>query len=153
MTARFVHNTAGEYVAFVAHGHLFTPSGGWLGVLERKQVFNPEGQLVGELLPDDRVVRDRTLLAWKVALRPRSPMRPPPPLPPKRLLFLPGLFYPLEDVFLGLRRSLTALFSVAELLRIDQLHGCVLEAADGTFLGRIVHQPSTEDAISNFENP
>lgn len=153
MDIRYVRNTAGDYVAFVAGESVFTPGGAWLGALRQSRVYNPEGFLVGALLPDDRIVRDRTLPQSKAVSRPKAPMHPVRPLPPKRGLFLPECTHPVEDVFQGLRRPLTALVPLPEVVRVAEFHGCVVRAADGTFLGRISRDPRAAGSIANAAEP
>ena len=72
---------------------------------------------------DDRLARDWSLGPSKQVLPPRSPMRPPRPLRPNQRLFMPAFRYPLEDVFQGIRRPLTAIPSILQLQQLPSLGG------------------------------
>ena len=150
---RYVYNTSGYYVAFLQAEQLFTPDCCWLGVLKREEVYNTAGIFVGFLRSDDRVIRDRTARLPKQILRPITPLRPIRPLPPKRHLFMPALSPPLEDVFEGLRRPLTALTPLGRLEQLDQLYGCTLVAADGTLLGTFSRDRSDEESLADPAGP
>lgn len=149
MTVRTVHNTRGEYVAFVSSGHLFTPDTRWLGIVVDDRVYNTQGFLVGILSPDDRLARDWSLGPSKQVLPPRSPMRPPRPLRPNQRLFMPAFRYPLEDVFQGIRRPLTAIPSILQLQQLPSLGGASIIAHDGTFLGLVSSDVEDERSIAN----
>jgi hypothetical protein len=149
MIVRYVHDTRGEYVAFVANGHLFTPECQWLGVVqERAEVYNIEGAFIGHLQADDRLVRNVVSQLPKQILRPKPPLAPMRPLPPKRKLFMPTVSAPFEDVFLGTRRALTFLASLIRLQQLNELQGCTLVAEDGTFLGRISRDHSDPESLA-----
>jgi hypothetical protein len=147
---RYVRNTSGEYTAFVISGHLFAPGCEWLGVLQGMELFDTEGEHVGTLWPDDRLIRNRTGGQRRSILKPRWPIRPVRPLPPKRGLFLSAVAPPYEDVFEALVRPLTALATVARLQRMYSYEGTSLVAADGTFLGLISRHRSHEESLGNL---
>jgi hypothetical protein len=149
MSVRFLFDTAGEYVAFVSQGHLFTPECEWLGVVAaRDEVYDTRGMYIGVLQADDRLVRNRAAQLPRQILAPRAPMRPVRPLPPRRRLFMPAVPPSYEDLFHGARRSLTVLTPLPRLAELDLLQGASIVADDGTFLGRISRDPTDADAIA-----
>ncbi len=154
---RYVRNTSGEYTAFVVSGHLFTPGCEWLGVLQGTEIFDTEGEHIGTLWPDDRLIRDRTGGQRRSILKPRWPIRPVRPLPSKRGLFLPAVTPPYEDVFEALVRPLTALATPARLQVMYRCEGTSLVAADSTFLGLLSRDRSQEESLGNraglYRNP
>lgn len=149
----YVYNTVGEYVAFVHGGHLFTPDCTWLGRIRGREVDNTEGELIGTLTPEGRVVRDRSAQIVLRTLIPRPPMRPVRPMRPKRHLLMERLFRPLEDVFLGLRRPLGALVPVGRLVALDALAGAEIVAHDGTFLGRLSRSSNEPGSLADLSSP
>lgn len=146
---RYVHNTVGEYVAFVVGGHLFTPGCSWLGIVDDgREVYNTEGMYIGELQPDDRLVRSLVAQLPKQVLRPQVPLVPVRPLPARRRLFMPAVPPSYEDVFQGTRRTLTFLTSLHRLAELNDLSGAALVAGDGTFLGRVSHDPTDAESLA-----
>jgi hypothetical protein len=149
MSVRYVHDTAGEYVAFVSQEHLFTPECEWLGVVRAaREVYNTGGLYIGELQPDDRVVRNLASQLPRQILPPRAPMRPIRPIPPRRRLFMPAVSPSYEDLFHGARRSLTVLTPLPRIAELHLLRGASIVADDGTFLGRISHDPTDSGSIA-----
>lgn len=99
MSVRYIFNTSGEYVAFVDSKNIFSPNGNWLGFIERgNEVYDKDGQFIGYLLDDDRIVRKRNELKPRV-MRPLRPIRPIRPIRPLRRLRMLRLPHPYEDVF------------------------------------------------------
>ncbi|MQA92171.1 MAG: hypothetical protein GEU90_18425 [Gemmatimonas sp.] len=148
MEIKYVYNTVGEYVAFISAGNLFTPLCDWLGtVRDESEVHNTLGEAIGVLYPDGRLVRDRSRGVVAPSWRPRSPLRPIRPLPPKRHLLIARLELPLEDVFSGLRRPITNLASMATLEALNDLAGADVVAHDGTFVGRLSRNPADRDSL------
>jgi hypothetical protein len=102
VAARYVFRTDGEYVAFLEEGFLFSSGGDWLGfVTNGGEVFARNGNFLGYLLQDDRIVRagvERRWYTFDLPSAPPTPIRPPAPLRRLRMVPFPR---PLEDVFEG----------------------------------------------------
>ena len=100
MAVRYIFNTSGDYVAFVQNENLFAPNTEWIGFIKNgNEVYYPDGQFLGYILSDDRIVRKKYELPKLRQLRPLTPLRPLRPLTPLRRLRMPRLPYPYEDVF------------------------------------------------------
>jgi glycosyltransferase involved in cell wall biosynthesis len=100
MSLRYVFNTSGDYVAFVVGDNIFDPDSDWLGFIRNgNEVYGTDGEFVGYLLEDDRVVRNRAEMRRMRLARPFRPMRPFRPFRPFRRLRMPRLPYPYEDAF------------------------------------------------------
>ena len=97
---RYLFNTRGQYIGFVAGDNVFTPQSRWLGfIINGNELFSPQGKFVGYVLDDDRIVRKRDEYP-RLPLLPRIPPLPPlPPLPPMPRLPKPPLPHPYEDVY------------------------------------------------------
>lgn len=96
---RYIYNTAGQYVAFIRNGTLYSPRGEWLGfVVQSNNVFDKSGHYLGFIFTDDRVLRriddpDKQYVAPAV-----QENTAPAPAPLKRLpMIAPPLGY--RDVF------------------------------------------------------
>ncbi|MFH0782176.1 MAG: hypothetical protein V2B20_09535 [Pseudomonadota bacterium] len=99
MSIRYIYNTSGEYVAFVQDNNLFNQNSEWLGFIEiGNEVYSKEGEFIGYLLDDDRVIRNKNERKMR-RMRPLTPLRPLRPLRPMRRMRMPKLPYPYEDVF------------------------------------------------------
>ena len=149
----YLRNTWGEYVAFIAADGLFTPQCEWLGVLRGPEVFDTQGEYIGALWPDGRLVRNRSGGLHRSILRPRRPLRPVRPLPPRRGLFLPEINSPNEDVFHGLIRPLTGLPTLGHLQGMFAYAGASLVAGDDSFLGLVTRDRSAPDSLNDPGGP
>jgi hypothetical protein len=153
MTVRYLHNTSGEYVAFVSGSGIFAPDATWLGVLVGETVHNTLGDPVGFLKADDRLIRLCATSAERQIPQPRHPLPPVRPIPPKRKLFMEAVTHPYEDVFLRAGATLRALLSWTRLQELEELQGCSVGAADGTFLGTIARDPAVPGSLADVAGP
>src|SRR4051794_31004439 len=100
MSNRYIFNTAGKYVGFVANESLFDPSGNWLGFLrDGNRVYDPSGQFLGYLMEDDRVARLESEPPKPRVMPPPRPLTPLRPLAPLARLPMIPLLPPWHDVF------------------------------------------------------
>jgi hypothetical protein len=156
MSIRHLFDTAGESVAFIAGTDLFSRDCDWLGVVAGAEVYNVEGQFVGWIDEADRLVRTRAVELGKEICRPRRPMTPVRPIPPKRRLVAPNVPPSRQDVFGSLRRTPTALPTFARIMEIGRLEGCRIVGDDGAFLGLISRSREAEsiaDAGGPYGDP
>lgn len=149
MNLRYLRNTAGDFVAFAQGDDLFTPTGDWLGVIRGGEVWDPFGEHIGMLWADGRLVRNRAAGPRRSILKPKQPLRPVRPLPPKQGLFLPAISLPEEDVFQGLVRPLTGLMPLSRVQGVGALQGAALVAQDGAFLGIVSRDWTVPDSIAH----
>lgn len=148
MSPRYIFNTAGEYVAFVQNGCLFSSDCEWLGVIVNgNEVFNTEGQHVGFLLTDDRIARDKRVSRFRRIARPARPARPPRPARPLRRLRMVKMPYPYEDVFSY--PDLTKLHPAHKIPSFDHLLGAHVIAHDNQSLGVISTSRYDQNSLSN----
>lgn len=156
MAARYLFNTAGNYVAFQQGTNVFSPSADWIGfIVGGNQLYATDGNFLGYVLDDDRVARSTSespRAQLGLIQRPAKPMRPLRPLKPLKRLRKPRLPHPYVDVFedgvvgtepgtLGPDVSLNAL--------IDSQ----LVAADGTALGNVNTNLYDTDSLTNQFGP
>jgi hypothetical protein len=153
MTIRHIYNTLGESPAFIADGHLFTARGEWLGTLVGREAYNVDGEYIGWIDDADRLVRPRSIVLGRDVGRPRRPMTPVRPIPPKRRLFAPPVGPRLQDVFETAHRPLTALVTYAAIKAFERFQGCRLLARDGAFLGLISRDRKDPDSIADPVGP
>jgi hypothetical protein len=72
----FIYDTYGDWQATKIGGALFSTRGEYLGYLEGEDVYKRDGEWVGRLSKDGRILRKRT--------ERRRPLHPnPPPAPPR----------------------------------------------------------------------
>ena len=97
---RYIFNTSGDYVAFIVGGYLFSPQCEWTGFIQNgNEVYNSNGEFIGYVSADDRIVFNRLEARRARLLRPMRPMRPLRPLRPLRRLRMPRLPHPWVDIF------------------------------------------------------
>jgi len=84
---RFIWNTYGDWLLTLVHTNLLYFAGHWVGWLDGDEVFTTDGEWVGKLSRDSRIIRKRS--AIHPPLRNDVPPKPPkpdlpgrPPLPP-----------------------------------------------------------------------
>lgn len=100
MAHRYIFNTSGDYVAFIQDDNLFDVDANWIGFLQNgNEVYKSNGEFLGYVLSDDRIVRNRTEPPRPRLMRPLQPLRPLRPLRPLQRLRMTRLPYPFEDVF------------------------------------------------------
>lgn len=156
MAARYLFNTAGNYVAFQQGTNVFSPSADWLGfVIGGNQLYSTDGYFLGYVLDDDRVAKNTTepprpqLSAFQ---RPMRPLRPLRPLKPLKRLRKPRLPYPYVDVFedgiIGTEPG-----TLGPDVSFDALLNSKLVAADGKLLGNVNKNPYDTDSITNPYGP
>ena len=153
MSVRYIYNTSGEYVAFISGKYLFSLDCEWLGaVANGNEVYNTDGLLIGYVLDDDRIVRDKRMTIPKRIARPARPPRPARPARPLRRLRMTRLLYPYEDIF---ERGISTkkLIPPYELGQFDRLLGASIIAHDGAPLGIISKDKYASDSISNSYGP
>jgi hypothetical protein len=153
VSVRFIHDSRGEFAAFIVRDALFSTGCTWLGSVRGVAVYNRGGLYIGEIDEHGRLVRDRTCRVARLAPRAPRPLAPVRPLPPRRRLFPPGLPANHEDVFLRLRRELTDLVPVPRLEEIDALAGAAIVADDGTFLGVLARHAGVTDSVADGSGP
>ncbi len=78
----FIWNTYGDWVATLKDGHLWDPAGLWLGWVEGVDVYKADGEWIGVLSKDFRIIRKRT--ERRRELRDDIPPKPPRPELPGR---------------------------------------------------------------------
>ncbi|HET91962.1 MAG TPA: hypothetical protein ENN99_14675 [Chloroflexi bacterium] len=71
-----IYSTAGDWVALLdeGEGRLYDTRGEWIAWLDGREVYTRDGEYVGFLAEDGRVLRER--------VRPQRPLRPVPPSTP-----------------------------------------------------------------------
>lgn len=153
MGVRYVYNTAGEYVAFVAGQNLFAPDCTWLGFLRPNgEVYSSQdASFLGHLTNDDRLIRSVREPARLKPLKPLTPPSPLVPLRPMRRLAMTPLPSSYVDVFAagpGGRGSVDG--DVSEL---DRLEGTILTAADGQMLGKVSRNRFDSESLMNSFGP
>ena len=85
---RFIRNTGGEWVATYYEGHLWDLRGDWIGWVEDNgDVYKSDGEWVGHLIDDNRIIRRRT--DRRHTLREDIPEPPPKPDFPARAPLAP----------------------------------------------------------------
>lgn len=149
MAVRYLFNTAGEYVAFAKDQHVFAPKGDWIGfVRSGNLLYNTNGEFLGYILEDDRVARKKSEGRRPRAPVPLRPLRPLVPLRPLKRLRKPKLPYPYEDVFEhGVPGQ--SIESTAPVHNLNDLEGSVLQAADGTYLGKVTRNAYDSESVAN----
>ena len=150
MDIRYIFNTSGEYSAFIYEGHLYNPNSHLLGyVMNGNEVFNTRGQFIGEILNDDRIVRNS--FQSKPGIIPPLPQLPPlPPLPPLPRLRMLEVPEPYVDVFENSSRDIKSIIPNTRLFDFSKLVGSKILADDGTFLGIISLNKYDTNSISNI---
>jgi len=100
MSARYIFNTSGDYVAFAQKNNLFDPSSKWLGFIEDgDDVYDAnDGSYIGTLSTDDRLLVNTQVLGH-TRLRPLRPLFPLIPLRPMRRLRMSRLPRGFRDYF------------------------------------------------------
>ena len=100
MFVRYIFNTSGDYVAFLSGGNLFSPNCEWLGFNpESNEIYDTNGNFIGSVLDDDRIVTITNQLQRLRRIRPLPPLRPLRPLRALRRLRMLRLPYGYLDVF------------------------------------------------------
>jgi hypothetical protein len=151
MSTRYVFNTSGDYVAFISDGHLFSASGEWLGVVSNnREIHKPDGNFLGQLTSDDRVVWHSSDGFRTRVIRPLRPIKPLRPIRPIRRLRMPRLPNGYQDVF---EVSPLVAADFGSTRGLEWLEDKLLFAQDGTFLGKISKNRFSMDSISNQFGP
>lgn len=153
MSVRYLFNSGGDYVAFVQNGNVFAPNAEWIGFVRNGNLFySSDGFFKGYILEDDRIVLNKTEPTRPRAMVPLRPLRPLVPLRPLKRLRKPKLPYPYEDVFE--HGSVGQLIeSGSSGLSFRDLEGSSLEAADGTFLGKVSQNKYDNESLANKYGP
>ena len=142
MSIRYLFNTGGKYVGFISNQNVFTPMCKWIGFLpEANVVYDLDGIYIGEISPDDRIIRNKTTKYPRLN-RPMRPMRP------LKRLRMPKLPYPYEDVFDDRYSNLKA---DPLIKKYSYLLGTNIFASDenNTFLGNISNNRFEQNSILN----
>ncbi len=81
MALKPIYTSRGEHAAYYENGYLFNTVGEWIGFMDVKTagVFAIDGEYVGYMIRDGRILRKR-------ALDERVERREPPPRPPRPAL-------------------------------------------------------------------
>ena len=151
MSIRYIFNTSGNYVAFVYGQHIFTPDSEWIGFIpEANIVFNTDGTYMGEISPDDRVIKNKNARYTRLS-RPMRPMKPMRPMRPLKRLRMSRLPHPYEDVF----EDTSASPPKATIKDFSYLFGSEIIACDpqNTFLGSITNSRFDQNSIINIYSP
>jgi hypothetical protein len=79
----FVYDTRGDWYATKVGDYLYNVRGDYIGFFEDDEVFKRDGEWLGRLSRDGRILRKRT--ARRRDLHPNPPQKPPKPdkLPPR----------------------------------------------------------------------
>jgi hypothetical protein len=100
VSARYIFNTSGGYVGFIDRDNLFDPQGEWLGFQKNgNEIYGTNGDFIGYVLEDDRIARLDSEPRKPRLPRPFRPLRPLKPLPPLQRLPMVPLLPPWRDVF------------------------------------------------------
>lgn len=146
MTARYIFNTDGQYVAFVQGDNLFSPDVEWLGFVRNGvDVYEKNGTFMGQLLNDDRIAKNMAIGKIPVIppIPPLTPFRPFAPFPRLRM---PSLPWGWKDVFEnGPKGPLSRLY----VTKFEQLLGSQLIAGNGTFLGIVSKDKFDSNSLGN----
>lgn len=71
-----VFTTMGDYAAFLVYPYIFNLENGWIGFVSPDQdVYNIDGEYVGYMTDDPRILRKRS----QASAKPNFPVPPPPP--------------------------------------------------------------------------
>jgi len=156
VAARYLFNTAGNYVAFQQGTNVFSPSADWLGfVIGGNQLYSTDGHFLGYILDDDRVAKSTTerprplLSTFQRPMRPLRPLRPLKPLKRLRKLRLPHPYVDaFEDGIIGVEPG-----TLGTDVSFDALLDSKLMAADGKVLGNVDKNRYDTDSITNPYGP
>ena len=102
MALKPIYTTRGEHVAYYENGYIFNGVGEWIGFVDVKtaSVFAIDGEYVGYMIRDGRILRKRAL--EELVERREPPPRPPRPALPATVP-LPPMFselsYDTIDIF------------------------------------------------------
>lgn len=146
MLIKYIYNTQGYYVAFIANNHLFSTHCQWLGVIqEKKMVYDVDGYYIGYITDDHRVAKDKINFRKKRInrpIQPRRPFRPFGPIKRKSMLSIP---HPYSDFF----QDFSAPKITLSKEKFNNLLNSKLIADDGVFLGIVSKNRFSDDSISN----
>lgn len=150
MSIRYIFATSGEYIAFLKGDNFFAPDSTWLGFLrDGNLVYDTDGNFLGHLTDDDRIIAQRSTNVRRRVLRPIRPMRPLRPLLPLRRLRMPTLPIGYYDVF----DTASMPLSNEDFSNLRQLLDSDLVAQDGIFLGRVVSNKFDSLSLRNQFGP
>ena len=146
MLIKFIYNTQGNYVAFVADNNLFSTHCQWLGVIrDKKIVYDIDGNYIGYITNDHRVAKDKINFRKKQIdrpLQPRKPFRPFKPIKRRSMISIP---HPYSDFF----QDFSAPKITLTKKKFNNLINSMLIANDGVFLGIVTRNRFRDDSISN----
>ena len=98
---KYIFNSNGKYVAFIFDNTFcFYPDGGYIGFFQGINLYNKQGEYVGTLTSDDRIVRKKNIKMPKIT-PPLRPLRPIRPLAPLNRYSMPRLPFGYEEIHTG----------------------------------------------------